>query len=66
MNFYIDGKVIEQGASVKDFRGERFKFLRVSREPEPGKSGKVLVQHGTGARSWRQEYYPSVFDGEIL
>jgi hypothetical protein len=66
MNFYIKGKIVQHGERIKDFRGEKYTFKSVSREPEPGKSGKVLVQHGTGARSWQQEYYPSVFDGEIL
>jgi hypothetical protein len=66
MNFYVNGKIVQQGERIKDFRGEKYTFMRVSREPEPGKSGKVTVQHGTGARAWQQEYYPTVFNGEII
>jgi hypothetical protein len=66
MHFYIGGKVVQAGAKIKDFRGESWRFVRVSRDAEPGKSGKVLVQSGVGAKSWQQELYPSVFDGEIL
>lgn len=60
-DFYIADKKVEPGTKVKDFRGEAWTFVRVSREPEPGKSGKVIASRGR----WSQEYYPTVFKGEI-
>lgn len=62
-SFYIKGKLVKHGQRIKDFRGDTAVFLRVSRAPEPGKSGKVLVDDGWG--SHEHEFYPSVFNGEI-
>lgn len=60
-HFYIAGKIVKAGQRIVDFRGDKETFLRVSRDSEPGKSGKVLVKRGT----FGQEFYPSVFNGEI-
>lgn len=64
MDFYIGGKRIKPGAIVKSFRNEPWRFERISREPEPGKSGKVYMTSMLD-KAWRQELYPHVFDGEI-
>jgi hypothetical protein len=62
MDLYINGKAVKPGQQIKDFRGKNWTFETVSRNPEPGKSGKVLVHpRGRGCI----EFYPSVFGGEI-
>ncbi len=61
MHFYIGERLVLSGEHAKDFKGERWKFLYITRESEPGKSGKVLMRRG----DWTQEFYPTVFGGEI-
>lgn len=55
------GEEILPGSTVPDFRGDLKKFLYISRLPEPGKSGKVIVEEKVGG-----EYYPSVLEAEIV
>lgn len=61
MEFYIAGTKVKAGQVIVDFRGDKARFLYVSRQPEPGKSGKVYVQR----KGYAAENYPSVFNGEI-
>ena len=63
MDFYIDGKVINVGDVIKDFRGDSHVFSGVSMAPSPGRSGKIIVNSWTSGTG--REFYPSVFDGEI-
>jgi hypothetical protein len=51
---------IHPGAYVRDFHGETWVFLSVSREPVPGKSAKVFVESLEG--DWQQEFYAKVFN----
>ncbi len=47
-----------EGAELLDFRGEETFFYRyIMQNPEPGKSGKVLVSNLDGDRV----FYPGVF-----
>lgn len=57
------GIPIQPGDDVSSFRGDIYTFVRVTRVPEPGKSGKVLVRNESGSA---REFYPSVFDGKIV
>lgn len=68
MHFYIGPRQINRGAVIRDFRGQRWTFISIAREPEPGKSGKVFVREDTGkhfSEEWCREFYPQVFMGEI-
>ena len=56
------GKEIRSGESIEDFRGEHSTYLYISRNPEPGKTGKIVVDDGFGER----ELYPSVFEARIV
>lgn len=42
-------------ATLVNFRGEARNVVRISRDAEPGKSGKVLTADN-------REFYPQVFD----
>jgi hypothetical protein len=55
----IDTKeIVNPGDAVTNFRGESGVFKCMSREPLPGKSGKVIVNG--------REYYDRVWDLEII
>lgn len=64
--FYVAGRKVEPGDTILDFRGEPWRFVRITRLPEIGKSGKVFMaaKHGSNG-VYSQEFYPSVFDGII-
>lgn len=62
MNLYVNNEIVFPGDTIKDFRGQQWTFKCVSRVPEPGKGGKVVVFVRNG---YEQEFYPSVFNGEI-
>lgn len=51
---------LKPGDTVRDFRGETWKFVCATRfrSPELGKTGKIVVRHGKS----QMEYYDSVFD----
>lgn len=66
VSLYVNGRCIQPGERLTSFRGEPATFIRVSRAPEPGKSGKIIVRWpDQDEDSFGSEYYPSVFDGEI-
>lgn len=55
------GEEILPGSTVLNFRGEQETFLYISRLPENGKEGKVIVEAKVGG-----ECYPSVFNAKIM
>lgn len=61
------GEEIAPGSKMANFRGEEVEFEYVSRLPEPGKEGKIIINsptlHGNG--SWSREVYPSVVEARI-
>ena len=59
-----DGSVVKKGDLVTSFRNEQWIYLRVSRPPEPGKTGKITVQE-PGNPGNTMEYYDSVFNLRI-
>jgi hypothetical protein len=63
MSLYVDGKKIEKGTVLKDFRGDPVKFLYVSRDADVDgpSTGRITVSEG----DWDREFYPSVVDGVI-
>lgn len=68
MSFYVDGKLIQPGTKMKDFRGEKVRFVAVTRDADVGgpSSGRILVQDGWGKMNGEgNEYFPSVLDGEL-
>lgn len=54
------GEEIPQGSEVPDFRGDLQKFLYVSRLPEDGKEGRIIIEANVGG-----EVYPSVLKARI-
>jgi len=62
LTFLIKGKPVKKGARILDFRGDPWTFVQITREPEPGKEGKIVAKSGG---TWTQELYPSVFGGVI-
>ncbi len=54
-----NGNEVRNGDIVTDFRGDDDVFEYISRIPEPGKSGKIVVASG-------YEYYPNVFELRIV
>ena len=61
----IDSKtkeVIKPGATIIDFRGDKAVFRSISKVPNIGSEGKILVKNG----SLQCEYFPSVFGCEIV
>jgi hypothetical protein len=63
IEFVIGDRVISPGAKIVSFSGTNYTFERVSRRPEPGKTGKVIARDGEG---WSRELYPTVFDGKLI
>ncbi|MFI0265590.1 hypothetical protein [Streptomyces luteogriseus] len=55
------GAVISPGSTALDFRGEERKFEYISRLPESGKEGKIIIAAKVGG-----EVYPSVLDAKIV
>lgn len=51
-------KIVGQGDTIEDFRGDVHIFRQITREPSESSVGKILTNHG--------EYYPSVFDLVIV
>lgn len=61
------GKEIKTGDEIADFRGEKWIFDCISKAPGGGSTGKISVKHPNGGRDdWGREFYPSVFDFEIV
>lgn len=54
------GEEIKQDAEALDFRGEKQRFLFISRLPEVGKEGKIIIEAKVGG-----EVYPSVLNARI-
>lgn len=52
---------LKQGDTIKDFRGEDWRFKRVTRGPQPGRSAKVEVTDM--AEFATREFYAEVFPG---
>lgn len=64
--FYVADRKVEPGDTILDFRGQPWRFVRITRLPEIGKSGKVFMASQSGKNGvYSQEFYPSVFDGVI-
>lgn len=54
------GKRVKPDTEIADFRGKLWVFLRVSRVPGPGTTGRVEVREpDTGLR---REFFPQVFN----
>jgi hypothetical protein len=56
------GKVVKPGDKIKDFRGDTFTFLEVTRGPEYNGTAKVYVADPKG---WKHEYYHHVFNLKV-
>lgn len=54
-----DNRVLDPGDEITSFRGEVWVFQKVTRLPEPGRSGKVEVHRG----GLTMEFYHTVFPG---
>jgi hypothetical protein len=52
-----NGRVVQQGETVTDFRGDQWTFQYATRAALPGKSGKVVVQANGATR----EFYDRIF-----
>lgn len=55
-----NGQIIKKGDRITDFRGDDAIFVHISRFPELGKEGKIIV-HEPGNSQNQGEFYPSVF-----
>ena len=53
-----DGRIIREGDTIVDFRGEEAEFVRVQRYPRPGKQALIHAKYPDG---WEHDYYASVF-----
>lgn len=58
----VPGVEVKRGDRIRDFRGETWEFQYVSRDPSPGKGGKVVVSVPTVNGGGEREFYPSVFN----
>ena len=63
MKVYSNGKEIQRGDKIKDFRGGEATFLYISRLPIPGTSGNVTVMLDDCGIA---EYYFVVYGIELL
>lgn len=55
-----DGNIVTEGQEIVNFRGEVYVFVRASRLPEVGRSGKVIAHaHPEGPSL---EFYDRVFN----
>lgn len=66
-----DTTVYRIGETIIDFRGNAWTFEGITREPEPGKGGKILASQpalfiDSDRDRWSQELYPSVFNAKII
>jgi hypothetical protein len=59
----ITGKLINPGETITSFRGEPHVFKYISRAPEAGKTGKIIVSLPNSTQEL--EFYPSVFNCHI-
>lgn len=57
------GRLVSRGDTITDFRGERLLFVACYAKPAPS-TGRVVVADLDG--KYEREYYPGVFDLEIL
>jgi hypothetical protein len=62
--------IYRPGETIIDFRGNAWTFESISREPSPGKGGKIIASQpamfiDSPRERWSQELYPSVFDAKI-
>lgn len=55
-------EVVLPGTVIIDFRGTSSVFRSISKIPNIGSEGKILVKNG----SLQREYFPSVFGCEIV
>lgn len=55
-------EVVTPGTVIIDFRGDSAVFTSISKVPNTGSEGKILVKNG----SLQREYFPSVFGCEIV
>lgn len=56
------GEVVAPGSMVTTFRGEPCRFDAITRNPAPGKSGRVACTIDGGAREW----FPNVIGCVIM
>lgn len=59
------GEEIRPGDTVTDFRGNEVTFCYISRLPEPGKSGKIILSDTPDNPFAQREYYPTVVGARI-
>lgn len=59
------GDEINQGQVIKDFRGDAWRFIGITRVPNGASTGRVYVE-GMGERTYKSEFFPSVFDLVIV
>lgn len=56
------GSVVREGEILTDFRGDKAKFIGVTRPPDEGGPSTGRVEVEWIKDGFRHSYYPSVFD----
>lgn len=55
------GQEVKPGDVIPDFRGDKWRFVGITRLPNGASTGRVYVEDLEGSK-WKQEFFPSVFD----
>lgn len=59
------GQEISQGTVIRDFRGDAWTYLGITRVPNGASTGRVYAE-STGDSAYKAELFPSVFDLVIV
>lgn len=57
-----NGNIVKPGDRVTDFRGDQAIFVKATRAPSDGRTGKVEVTGQAGEGTLPREYYMGVFN----
>lgn len=62
------GETVTLPAKLKDFRGQMWTITAFTPPHKVSSSGRVLAERraSRGHGAWKQEFFPTVFDLEIL
>ncbi len=61
-----DGREVQPGDQITNFRGEVYQFDLVTAHPEGSSAGKIAVRGSDGRPVVGGEHYPSVFDLKLV
>lgn len=59
---WFEGKPVQPGETLISFRGDPWTYIETLRDPEPGRSAKLLMESQDGS-GWQQQLNYNVFPG---